>query len=180
MPEQERSIVYHDNLTPTQHEPDSEYEIARDDVLILAIAPDARLMYCNEGFMQASGYTPDELIGQPQVLFNRRDMPVEVLRDLWATLEAGSFWSSVILTRRKSGERYWVHATIAPASDTGYPAGYIVVCTRPRRGQVRSTAETYETMRRTAQRWSRAVFSTVLGEVILFDTNIREIDHAES
>jgi aerotaxis receptor len=178
MPEQERSIVYHDDLTLTQHEPDSEYEIARDDVLIMTIAPDARLTYCNEAFIRASGYTHEELIGEPQVLFNRRDMPAEVLRDLWATLEAGSFWSSVVLTRRKSGARYWVHATIAPASDVDCPMGYIIVCTRPRRALVRSTAEAYQTMRRTAQRWSRAVCSAVLGEVILFDTTIREIDHA--
>ena len=180
MPEQERSIVYHDDLIASQHEPESDYEIARDDVLILTIGPDARLKSCNAAFVRASGYTHGELVGHPQVLFNRRDMPVEVLRDLWATLEAGSFWSSVILTRRKSGERYWVHATIAPASDADDSAGYIIVCTRPRRGQVRSTADAYETMRRTAHRWSHAVCGAARGDVIPFDMHARELDHAES
>ena len=177
MPEQERRIVYPD-LTFLQLEPDTDYSIARGDVLILTIGPDDRMSYCNPAFLQASGYTQDELIGHPQMLFHRRDMPIEVLRDLRATLEAGSFWSSVIQTRRKSGERYWLHATIAPTSDA-CDLGYMVVCTRPRRSQIRATAEAYETMRRTAQRWSHAVCTAAHGTAVPIGLKTVEVDHAE-
>lgn len=166
-------------FTPT-HGPDSEFEIARGDVLILTIGADDRLSYCNAAFEQASGYAAGELIGQPQVLFNRRDMPIEVLRDMRATLEAGSFWSSVIQTRRKSGERYWLHATIAPASEARPPTSYTVVCTRPRRSQIRATAETYETMRRTAQRWSHAICSAAHGLVVPIALPHEEAVHAQA
>jgi aerotaxis receptor len=178
MPEQERRIVSPDS-TLMQHEPDGDYSIARGDILILTIGPDERVSYCNTAFFQASGYTRDELIGQPQVLFDRRDMPIEVLRDLRATLEAGSFWSSVIPTRRKSGERYWLHATIAPTSDACHLAGYTAVCTRPRRSQVRTTAAAYETMRRTAQRWSHAVCIAAHGAAVPIGLKTAEAHHAE-
>ncbi|WP_374568309.1 PAS domain-containing protein [Ideonella sp.] len=156
------------------HEPDGEFTIARGEVLVLTIAPNERISYCNPAFAQASGYTHDELIGQPQVLFNRRDMPPEVLRDLWATLEAGASWSSVIRSRRKSGEGYWLHATAAPISEARRPAGYMVVCTRPRRGQVRSTEAAYATMRRTARDWMHAVCSAAHGSVVALPQRAEE------
>jgi aerotaxis receptor len=157
--------VNHDDLSMPCGQ-DDEYAIARGDVLVLTITPSERISYCNAAFVQASGYTHDELMGQPQVLFNRREMPAEVLRDLWATLEAGASWSSVVRSRRKSGERYWLHATAAPISGAPIPTGFMVVCTRPRRGQVRSTEAAYETMRRTAQQWLHAVCSATHGTVV--------------
>ncbi|HEX5686085.1 MAG TPA: PAS domain-containing protein [Ideonella sp.] len=142
-----------------QHDAACEYAIARSDVLVLTIAPDGCISYCNAAFAHASGYTRSELIGRPQMLFNRHDMPADVLRDLWATLEAGASWSSVVKSRRKTGERYWLHAIAAPISDAHDRAGYMVVCTRPRRAQVRLVEATYETMRRTARQWLHAVCS---------------------
>ena len=185
MPEQERSIVCHDlDTTPatpaTPPGPDSDYSIARGDVLILNIGPDELLNYCNPAFLRASGYAHHEIVGQPQVLFNRHDMPIEVLRDMRASLDAGSFWSAVIQTRRKSGARYWVHATVAPTSEACHPVGYTVVCTRPRRSQVRSTAAAYETMRRTAQRWSHAVCSAAHGTVVSIDHRNVEVIHEQA
>ena len=155
----------HDDLSIPSG-PDGEYTIARGDVLVLTITPGERISYCNAAFAQASGYPHDELIGLPQVLFNRREMPAEVLRDLWATLEAGASWSAVVRSRRKSGEPYWLHATAAPISDAPDPKGYMVVCTRPRRSQVRSTEAAYETMRRTAQQWLHAVCNAAHGTVV--------------
>jgi len=157
--------VKHDDLSIPSG-PDGEYTIARGDVLVLTITPGERISYCNAAFAQASGYPHDELIGLPQVLFNRREMPAEVLRDLWATLEAGASWSAVVRSRRKSGEPYWLHATAAPISDAPDPKGYMVVCTRPRRSQVRSTEAAYETMRRTAQQWLHAVCNAAHGTVV--------------
>lgn len=179
-PEQERSVVYQDPIADSQqpHPPQGDYSIARGEVLILTIGSDDRLSYCNAAFMEASGYTHEELFGQPQMLFNRHDMPIEVLRDMRASLDAGSFWSSVIQTRRKSGERYWVHATVAPTSDACQQAGYTVVCIRPRRSQIRSTAAAHETMRRTALRWSQAMGSTAHGVVVSIDHRNAEAIHA--
>lgn len=170
----------HPDLHDPHQEPDGEHSIDRGQVLILTLGADERVSFCNPAFVQASGYAPDELIGQPQPLFNRRDMPVEVLRDMRATLEAGSFWSSVIQTRRKSGERYWLHATVAPTSEARPPTGYTVVCTRPRRSQIRATVAAYETLRRTAQRWSHAVCSAAHGTVVAIDHHTAEIHHAEA
>lgn len=182
MPEQESSVVYQDPIAYSHPplEPQGDYSIARGEVLILTIGTDERLRYCNAAFIRASGFTHEELVGQPQVLFNRHDMPIEVLRDMRASLEAGSFWSSAIQTRRKSGERYWVHATVAPTSDVCHPVGYTVVCTRPRRSQVRSTAAAYETMRRTAQRWSHVVCSAAHGVVVPIDQRHAEVTHAQA
>ncbi|TSA48338.1 MAG: PAS domain-containing protein, partial [Nitrosomonadales bacterium] len=47
---------------------------------------------CNEEFIEASGYTREELIGQPHSLVRHPDMPAEGFRDLWDTVSRGRPW----------------------------------------------------------------------------------------
>jgi aerotaxis receptor len=79
-----------------------------------------RITYVNDGFVDASGYSREELIGQPHSIVRHPDMPAEVFRDLWSTLKKGQPWQCVVKNRCKNGDHYWVDATVTPRVEGGY------------------------------------------------------------
>ena len=78
-----------------------------------------QITHFNEEFREASGFSPDELTGQPHNIVRHPDMPAEAFRDLWDTLKRGRPWSGLVKNRRKNGDHYWVLATATPF-DGGY------------------------------------------------------------
>jgi len=77
-----------------------------------------RITYCNDAFVQASGFRRDELLGQPHNLIRHPDVPAEAFRDLWATVQAGRPWTGVVKNRCKNGDYYWVEAHASPLRET--------------------------------------------------------------
>ena len=110
-----------------------------------------RITYCNSAFIEVSGYTRDELMGQPHNLIRHPDMPAEGFRDLWATIEAGRPWTGVVKNRRKDGRHYWVQANVTPIVEDGRPVGYLSVRGVPSREQVAACEALYATMREEAR-----------------------------
>jgi len=84
-----------------------------------------RITYCNPAFIHVSGYTRDELLGQPHNMIRHPDMPEEAFRDMWATIEGGRPWSGLVKNRRKDGTYYWVRANVTPLMDGEQPMGYM-------------------------------------------------------
>ncbi len=83
---------------------------------------------CNDSFEFVSGYSRDELIGAPHKLVRHPDIPSEVFRDMWATLQSGLPWSQIVKNRCKNGDHYWVRANVTPTFDkNGQPIGYLSV-----------------------------------------------------
>ncbi|MFT3956946.1 MAG: methyl-accepting chemotaxis protein [Piscinibacter sp.] len=111
----------------------------------------SRITYCNPGFIAASGYSREELIGQPHNLIRHPDMPAEAFRDMWATLESGQPWTAVVKNRRKNGDHYWVRANVTPVKEDGRITGYMSVRTRPARAEVDAAEALYAGMRAEAQ-----------------------------
>lgn len=100
------------------------YEIADDEVLISRSDRQGRITYANQTFVEVSGYSLDEIMGEPHSLFRHPSMPKAVFKNLWETIEAGKTWQGLIKNRRQSGEAYWLHTTIAPLLDGGRVVGY--------------------------------------------------------
>ncbi|WP_367172067.1 methyl-accepting chemotaxis protein [Hydrogenophaga sp.] len=96
---------------------------------------DSRITYVNEAFVAASGFTREELMGQPHNLVRHPDMPVEAFRDMWQTLRSGQAWSALVKNRRKDGDHYWVRANVTPLHRDGQLTGYMSVRTRPAPGE---------------------------------------------
>jgi aerotaxis receptor len=124
-----------------------EYEFPEGETLVSTTDLDSYITYCNPTFVKVSGYTQDELLGQPHNLVRHPDMPPEAFRDMWQTLRAGKPWSALVKNRRKDGDHYWVVANATPVIKDGQPAGYMSVRTKPTRQQIADAEKLYARMR---------------------------------
>ena len=73
-----------------------------------------RITFVNDDFLEASGFTEAELIGEPHNIVRHPDMPEAAFADLWATLKAGRPWTGMVKNRCKDGSFYWVIANATP------------------------------------------------------------------
>ena len=124
-----------------------EYVIEDGATLVSTTDLKSRITYCNPGFVVASGFNRDELIGQPHNLIRHPDMPEEAFRDMWATIQAGKPWSAPVKNRRKDGDYYWVIANATPLMQNGQPVGYMSVRTEATREQIRDAEALYARLR---------------------------------
>jgi aerotaxis receptor len=129
-----------------------EYRFPAAESLVSTTDTKGRITYCNRAFIEVSGFTREELLGQPHNLIRHPDMPAEAFRDMWATLDKRIPWSGLVVNRRKNGDCYWVRANVTPLIDDGQITGYISVRTCPERAAIEAAAALYTTMRAEAER----------------------------
>ena len=122
-----------------------EYQVRSDAAFITHTDEKGRITLANDEFVEASGFTREELIGQSHNVVRHPDMPVEAFRDLWATLKLGRPWSGLVKNRRKDGDHYWVRANVSPTTN-----GYTSVRAKPSRQEVEATETLYRAMRNDA------------------------------
>jgi len=108
---------------------------------------DSRITYCNDAFVAISGFTHDELIGQPHNLVRHPDMPPGVFIHMWHTIKQGKPWMGLVKNRAKNGDFYWVSAYVTPMYENGRLNGYESVRSLPSRDQVRRASAVYARMR---------------------------------
>ena len=101
----------------------------------------------NEAFARISGYTREEMIGQPHNLVRHPEMPEAAFADLWADLAAGRPWSGLVKNRRKDGGYYWVVANASPVREHGQIVGYQSVRARPTRHETAAAEDAYRRIR---------------------------------
>lgn len=104
-----------------------EYVLSEETVLISRSDLKGNVTYANPTFVEVSGYSREELIGAPHNLLRHPDMPAAAYADFWKTIQAGIAWQGVVKNRRKNGDHYWVHATVAPLRDGERIVGYTSV-----------------------------------------------------
>ncbi|GAB4088817.1 methyl-accepting chemotaxis protein [Hydrogenophaga soli] len=120
-----------------------EHDYPAHEMLVSSTDTKGHITHCNHAFVEVSGYTYDELIGQPHNLIRHPDMPAEAFRDLWRTIGNGHPWTGLVKNRRKNGDHYWVQANVTPIMDNGKPTGYLSVRTKPTRQQVQAAEALY-------------------------------------
>lgn len=131
------------------NEPITQREFQLSDKATLMSTTDARgnITYANDTFIEVSGFSRQEIEGQPHNLVRHPDMPREAFADMWTTLKAGEPWSALVKNRRKNGDHYWVHANAVPVVRNGQPVGYMSVRTKPTREEVAAAEQLYRDMR---------------------------------
>ncbi|WP_438879551.1 PAS domain-containing protein, partial [Bacillus cereus group sp. Bce015] len=68
------------------------------------------ILECNDAFVDISGFSKNELIGQPHNIVRHPDMPAEAFEVMWQYLKAGKPWMGLVKNRCKNGDFYWVDA----------------------------------------------------------------------
>ncbi len=106
-----------------------------------------RITHCNAAFEQASGFSREELLGQPHNLIRHADMPAMAFADMWRTIQSGLPWTMLVKNRRKNGDHYWVRANVTPLLDEGQAVGYLSVRTAPSRAEVAQAEVLYRSLR---------------------------------
>jgi aerotaxis receptor len=153
-----------------RNEPNSgrEYLVAPACTLVSVTDLKGRITYCNQSFVEVSGYSIDELLGQPHNIVRHPDMPEEAFRDLWATIGSGVPWTGLVKNRRKNGDHYWVQANATPMKHGDRIVGFLSVRTPPSRQAVAQAESLYARMRGEAQDGKR-VHTLQRGQVLRQD-----------
>lgn len=120
--------------------PDGETIVSRTD-------PGGRITFINKAFTDISGFTVEELIGQPHNIVRHPEMPKEGFADLWKTIKAGRPWEGLVKNRTKSGDYYWVQANVTPVVEKGQITGYLSIRVRPSRAKVAAAEAAYARLR---------------------------------
>ncbi len=131
------------NLPITQR----EHELPDGCTLMSTTDTQSHVTYANDDFVEASGFSRDEISGQPHNLVRHPDMPAAAFADMWATLKGGEPWTALVKNRRKNGDHYWVRANAVPVVRQGRQTGYMSVRTKPSREEIATAEALYRAMR---------------------------------
>ncbi|GIU02880.1 methyl-accepting chemotaxis protein [Shewanella algidipiscicola] len=120
--------------TSKHHQPSAstrEVKLNDNDELISSTDPRGVITYVNQAFINISGYSESELLGQHHNLVRHPDMPAAAFADLWQKLKAGQSWRGMVKNRCKDGSFYWVDAFVSPMYEQGKLIGYQSVRVKP-------------------------------------------------
>ncbi len=147
------------NRTPSMKNkiiPKNKEIIMRDDDFIVS-KTDAtgRLTYCNRIFIEFSGYSEQDLLGQQHNIIRHPDMPRSVFNLLWQTIKSGEEFFGYVKNMSKEGSYYWVIANVTPSykSSAGEKIiGYFSVRRRPDPAKLKIIESIYQDMLAAEQR----------------------------
>ncbi|MFK5984214.1 MAG: PAS domain-containing protein [Pseudomonadota bacterium] len=129
-----------------------EKKLNDNDFIVSKTDNKGRITYCNQIFIDMSGYTEAELIGQQHNIIRHPDMPRAVFHLLWQTLEQGKEFFGYVKNMRKDGGFYWVYANITPRLPVANKLGYYSVRRKARQEIVDAIIPLYDKMLKEEQR----------------------------
>ncbi|BBP42624.1 ATP-binding protein [Thiosulfativibrio zosterae] len=89
-----------------------------------------RIVYANSRFIETSGYTKEELVGQTHSIINSGLHDKAFFATLWQTIGKGETWRGVVRNKAKNGTYYWVNSMVMPIFDlNGNKTHYISIRT---------------------------------------------------
>ncbi|MAR91474.1 MAG: chemotaxis protein [Pseudomonadales bacterium] len=127
------------NMPVTQH----EVKLAPGQTIVSKTTPKGVITYINRDFVEISGYSEAELIGQAHNLIRHPDMPQAAFQDLWETVQAGKPWRGIVKNRCKNGDHYWVEANVIPIWANGEIVEFMSVRHGASDAQVRDAEALY-------------------------------------
>ncbi|WP_368765906.1 methyl-accepting chemotaxis protein [Enterobacter hormaechei] len=124
----------------------NEYPLDDDTTLMSTTDLHSYMTHTNDTFVQVSGFTLQELLGQPHNIVRHPDMPKAAFADMWYTLQKGEPWSGIVKNRRKNGDHYWVRANAVPMVRNGQMTGYMSILTRATEDEVAAVEPLYKAL----------------------------------
>jgi len=111
---------------------EKEVVLKEEDFIVSKTDLKSKILYGNRIFIQMSGYSEKELLGQPHNILRHPDMPRCAFKILYDYIENGKEWFGFVKNLRKDGGYYWVFANISPTFDANNKIiGYYSVRRKP-------------------------------------------------
>ncbi|MCO4758548.1 MAG: PAS domain-containing protein [Oceanospirillaceae bacterium] len=130
-------------ITPINH----ERVLKASDFIVSKTDASGRITYCNEIFIELSGYSEEELLGAQHNIVRHPDMPRGVFHFLWTTISEGRECFAYVKNMAKDGSYYWVFANVTPdPGPDGRPAGYFSVRRKPHPEAIAVLTDIYAAM----------------------------------
>jgi PAS domain S-box-containing protein len=118
---------------------------SEEDIIVSKTDLKGIITYTNRVFLNISGYSEEELLGQNHNIIRHPDMPGSVFRLLWDTVANRKEIFAYVKNMCKSGDHYWVFAHVTP---TFGPSGEIIGYHSNRRVPERKAVATVEELYR--------------------------------
>jgi len=99
--------------TPIDH----EIKLNSKRYIVSKTDPKGIIEYGNDYFVEVSGYTESELIGQPHSIIRHPDMPKVVFKMMWDRINQGKNIMAIVKNLAKDGSYYWVVTEFEPKFD---------------------------------------------------------------
>lgn len=139
----ESYLTFNDGTSRWVITTDREVAFPEGELIVSQTDTAGTILRCNPAFVHMSGYSAQELLGQPHHIVRHPDMPRAAFAQLWGTAGQGRRWSGYVKNLRKDGAFYWVYATVLPMVRDGRIVGYTSVRRTPARRQVEAAAAAY-------------------------------------
>ncbi|GHV06977.1 hypothetical protein AGMMS50229_12830 [Campylobacterota bacterium] len=105
-----------------------------------------KIIFANADFVAISGYSLDELIGKSHNIVRHPDMPKAAFKQLWDTIKAGKVWTGFVKNKTKSGDHYWVYATIIESQSCHGSKAYLSARRKAFANEIAEADALYKTM----------------------------------
>ncbi|OMG56300.1 hypothetical protein BJN45_01355 [Azonexus hydrophilus] len=146
--------------------PEGKYIVSRTDLK-------GSITYADDTFVEVSGFSREELIGNNHNIVRHPDMPPAAFAWAWETIKADRPWRGMVKNRCRNGDYYWVDALIVPVLKDNRKIGYMSVRTKPSRQQVSEAEALYSQLKDgraktpKASAWARISLQTKLSTLVI-------------
>jgi len=96
---------------------DNEIKLSDKRYIVSKTNSKGIIEYGNDYFVEISGYSEEELIGQPHSIVRHPDMPQIAFKLMWDRIKEGKNFIAVVKNLAKDGSYYWVVTDFEPKVD---------------------------------------------------------------
>jgi PAS domain S-box-containing protein len=169
-------------MKPTSVQPTGrERMFDEDDIIVSKTDLKGIITYANQTFLDVSGYSEEEILGQPHNIIRHPDMPQCVFKLLWNTIQQGQEIFAYVKNMSKNGDHYWVFAHVTPTfNDARKIIGYHSNRRVPDRNQVKLFEEVYARLRAEERRhsdWRKGMDAA--GQMLMREIAERNMEYEE-
>ncbi len=122
-----------------------ETVMSENDFIVSKTDTKGFITYCNEIFIEMSGYTPMELMEANHNIIRHPDMPKVAFKLAWDLIKSGQEFFGFVKNLRKDGGFYWVFAYITADYDSsGNIIGYSSFRRKPPKSAINQIEPVYK------------------------------------
>jgi aerotaxis receptor len=108
---------------------------------------DGKIIYANNAFYEATGYSSEQVIGSTYEIIRHPDMPKTIFEKLWGTINDGQAWTGLVKNLRIDGRYYWDDLSVLPVKNNdGEIVSFISVSRQASKKNIQENEVLYEKM----------------------------------